>query len=581
MPWKSASGLPSGKAIDCPSYGYSSPSLLRSMFCPFPGSFLFLVGAGVLLVVAIPSIAALVHMTGGTKTAYPYLILLPVILAGFVFKVGGGLLAAVVAALFLGPGMPLDVENGTMQTTSNWLVRMGMYIVIGVFVGVLSGGYAYAQDRLLAREKIDDASGLISVVSVRKMMAGEDALSQLGYEPATAVAIEFEGFDAIVLAMGNNVGGQVLQRLGSALKDVVENKFLTTRISNATFGAVLPPGNEPIQDFISRCQKEFSRSIEVDGIPMTVLPRYGVCTALSDDLQRSVPFRRALVALRHAQHAGQNVVRFADIQDVNAQENLSLLSLFRRDLERGVCEVHYQPKQTLGTDKVFGAEALIRWRNEDLGNISPARFVPLVENTQLIADLTWFVVKRAVETAADWHQKDLDLKVAINLSTRNLEDRNLLEFLLSLPEKYDVPANRIEFEITESALMHDRASTGGALAKLRDVGFSLAIDDFGTGFSSLSYLKEMPVQWVKLDQSFVRDLPDNKASQEIAHTAASICHWLGFNIVAEGVETADAKRILLEYGFDAIQGYHLSKAMPQVEFEEWMLGRTNEVTIPT
>jgi len=527
----------------------------------------------VLIVVAITAIAGVVYVTGGTQYAYPYLILLPVIYAAAVFKLTGGVAAAVAAALALGPWMPLDADSGTMQEASNWLVRLGMYVLIAGFVALMAAAYDHNQKMAQFINRIDPVSGLISATAVRQLLAQHDSRKQLGYAPGKSLVIGFEGYDKIVLAMGMEVGDRVIRRLGNALNELAENKYLVTRLHGATFGMLLPANNDLTSRVISRIGRVVPRFMRIENVPMVILPRYGVSDIDAEELKTNGLFRRALVALDYSSEQGRRVTRFRDFQDEGSRDNLALLSMFRQDLNEGMLEVHFQPKMDLGSGRVVGAESLIRWNSAKLGAVSPGRFVPLVEKTMLIDDLTRFVVDQTMQSLRSWESTGMSVSVSINLSIRNLYNPRLVDGLLRLPAEYAVPARRIEFEITESALAGDLNTVTEVLHKLREAGYSLAMDDFGTGYSSLSYLKNMPFDWVKLDQSFVRDLPENQSSRGISLATVSMCKQLDLKVLAEGAETTEAISFLAEHGFDAVQGYHLARPMPASDFKLWLKNR--------
>ena len=548
----------------------SAPSLAMTMARPSLGGWWFWAASALATAVALVLVALLVYETGGTQYAYPYLILLPVIFAGSIFKVPGGILAAVAAALLLGPYMPLSVEEGIMQTTQNWLIRLGMYVLIGAFAGALASGLDWWHQRIAAEARIDSTSGLLARAAAEKIVSNAADAPVSGFSPTHAVAVGFDGYYNVVLALGIDVGNAAIRRLGQAITEFADDHTLVTRIHGATFCALVSDGVPDVTRFLERCSKEVPRAFRLDGIPMTLLPRFGIAALSAGDLGSGLPFRKALVALRTAQDDGRQFARFDESQDEYARDNLHLLSEFRADLEQGLCEVHFQPKLSLSSRRVFGVEALIRWNSPKRGPVSPGRFVPLIENTMLIDSLTRFVIDRSARTLADWRRNGLEIDIAINLSTRNLEDADLVAFLLSVPDEYGVPAAAIELEVTETALMRGIETVRDALQQLRTAGYTIAIDDFGTGYSSFGYLKELPVDWVKLDQSFVRDLPENTQSREISAATVAICKRLGYKVIAEGVETLEALQFLIEHGYDAVQGYHLARPMPANAVSSWV-----------
>lgn len=556
-----------------PAHWIASGSMFQTFLRPTLRGWLTWISTAVAIVVALLFCTTLVYQTGGTKYAYPYLILLPVILGAAVFKIPGGILTAGAAAMLLGPSMPIDVAAGSMQTTENWVVRLAIYLLIGGFAGALATALDHEHRRILALGRHDPLTGLVSPVSAGHLAASDDYRKRLGYSPSHAVAVGFDGHDRVVLALGMDVGNQVIRCLVGALAKAAGPSVLMTRMHGATFAMLLADGPGGVQRFILHCQQNLPSAINVGDVAVTMLPRFGVVRLQEEDRRRAMPFRKALVALRAAQDEARQIAFYHDELDADGRDNLSLLTDFRRDLEAGRCEVHFQPKVSLIEDRVMGAEALIRWNHADRGLIPPDRFVPVVENTTLIDQLTRFVIDRSVRALAEWRQNGLDLGVAINISVRNLEDETLVEFLTGVPRTYGVPAGSIELELTETAVMNHPELARRQLERLRDAGFTIAIDDFGTGYSSLGYLKELQVDWVKLDQSFVRDLPGNNASREITAATVAMCQRLDYKVIAEGVENGDTVGYLQDLGYDAAQGFHLAKPMPSDVFTAWLSGQ--------
>ena len=539
---------------------------------PTLGNRLFWVMGGMAIVLGLVMATVLVYQTGGTKLAYPYLILLPVIFAGAVFKVPGGLIAAAAAALALGPWMPLDVTTGTMQTTENWLVRMGMYLAIGGFSGALSTMLFAQQQQAIARERRDPVSGLIAPMVAERLRSGHDARETIGFEPAVAVVIAFEGLETVLRTMGIDASNRAIFRFGSVLTEAIGDRALVTRIHGSTFGILLPPGQRNFSLMVEGLKNSMPEAIEVDSYSIILMPRFGIGRIDERDRIYGQPFRKPLAALHLARTRGHRVARYNSSIDQQSRENLSLIGEFSEALKQKGLTVHFQPKVDMATGHVFAAEALVRWQSDARGFVPPGRFIPLIEHTTLIDPMTRFVAEQSVRMSAEWRARGLDIDVALNISPSLLRSRDFLSFMEQLPGRYGVPASTIEIEITETALMEDIVAMRRTLERLCAHGFLIAIDDYGTGYASLKYLKELPVNWVKLDQSFVRDLPGNEASCEISAATAAMCKRLNYKVIAEGVETSDSLEFLRTQGFDAVQGYHHAKPMPPEEFFDWASG---------
>jgi PAS domain S-box-containing protein len=266
------------------------------------------------------------------------------------------------------------------------------------------------------------------------------------------------------------------------------------------------------------------------------------------------------------------VLSFADITtrrafDSDAERQAAEL---RAAVAGGELVVHYQPKVELASGAVVGLEALVRWQHPKRGLVFPDEFIPLAERTGVIADLTAFVLEEAVAQHARWLSTGLDLPVAVNLSVDSLTDPGFPDRLEGLCRRYGVAPRALELEVTESGVMAEPTLAIVVLTALAAKGFALAIDDFGTGFSSLAYLRDLPVSWVKVDKSFVMDLAHNDPDAHIVRGIVDLVHGLGKRVVAEGVETADGLAFLLGVGCDVGQGYYWSRPLPASDLTLWL-----------
>jgi EAL domain-containing protein (putative c-di-GMP-specific phosphodiesterase class I) len=250
-----------------------------------------------------------------------------------------------------------------------------------------------------------------------------------------------------------------------------------------------------------------------------------------------------------------------------ARDRLQLEKDLQRALERGgELSLHYQPILNLATGQLSGIEALARWRHPQLGPISPLRFVKLAEETRQIGDLGRWVLKRACADAVGWPSH---VGVAVNVSPRQLAEGQFDQLLLRTLSRHHLQPRDLLLEITEGVFAEGEAAHA-ALAAIARIGVRLAIDDFGTGYSSLSYLRKFPIDAVKIDRSFITDIPGNESAAKLVETIVRMGQGLNKQVIAEGVETAQQARFLREIGCDSIQGYHVARPMPAERFAEWM-----------
>jgi EAL domain-containing protein (putative c-di-GMP-specific phosphodiesterase class I) len=257
--------------------------------------------------------------------------------------------------------------------------------------------------------------------------------------------------------------------------------------------------------------------------------------------------------------------------DVHSTRLLALESGLRRAIERDELALHYQPKVDVHTGLVSGVEALVRWKHPDLGLVPPAHFIPLAEETGLIIPLSKWVLREACAQSMAWHRQGLPpVRIAVNLSARQFIDDNLPEQTAKTLQETGMDPALLEFEITESMMMYNTDKTIEVLSAFRKMGIRIAIDDFGIGYSSLSHLKEFPIDIIKMDRSFVKDIPADQADAAIADAIIAMGKRLGIRVVAEGVETHAQLVFLRERGCDEIQGYYFSKPLPAGEFASYL-----------
>jgi len=246
----------------------------------------------------------------------------------------------------------------------------------------------------------------------------------------------------------------------------------------------------------------------------------------------------------------------------------------RRALERGEFVLHFPPQVSLPNGKLIGAEVLVRWQHPGQGLIPPNQFIPLAEETGLIVPIGEWVLLEACLQWARWRDAGLaPISLAVNISPRQFRQQDLVKVVQSILEETGVPATALELELTEGALMHQGEAAENTLHDLKRLGVALAIDDFGTGYSSLAYLKRFPLDQLKIDQSFVRDIALDTSDRELVSTIIAMARKLRLKVLAEGVESAEQHAYLVEQGCDAYQGYLYSRPLPAAAFEELLAGR--------
>ena len=257
-------------------------------------------------------------------------------------------------------------------------------------------------------------------------------------------------------------------------------------------------------------------------------------------------------------------------RDLAHRRQITLIRDLRHAPNQGQLLLHYQPKLDIRQGHVRQAEALLRWQHPQFGMVSPAEFIPLAERSGSIQLLTQWVIEEGIRQLCEWNQRGLYLQLSLNISADDLLGDELAHRVSALLRRYGLPAEQLVFEITESAVMREPEKALKVLHLLRDCGISLSVDDFGTGYSSLAHLKRLPVQELKIDQSFVRNLDETSEDAVIVRSTIEMSHNLGLKVVAEGVEYAHSLRLLERWQCDTAQGYLISRPLGAEAFEAWV-----------
>lgn len=374
--------------------------------------------------------------------------------------------------------------------------------------------------------------------------------------------------------LGHEVGDDVLREVAHRFGLTLTDRAFIGRIGGDEFTVVLPAVSNTIviDDISQKLVETLKAPIHAQGVAIDVGLSIGI--ALWPDHAGDAPelLRHADVAMYVAKRQGSAYEYYDPEHDQHTVRRLSMLSELRGAISRNEINLFYQPQVNLQTGRSESAEALLRWQHGVLGNVSPAEFVPLAEATDLIQPLTDWTLRRALSDLQEWRKRGLELRVAVNVSARVLQDAGFPGRLKQLLEIYAVESALLELEITESAMMIDPDRAQRIVRDLLALGVTISIDDYGTGFSSLGYLRDLHVHALKLDQSFVIDLEKHEQNRVIVESTVRMAHALGLQVVAEGVETERESEYLKSIGYDFGQGYWFARPMPAAECFDWVAG---------
>lgn len=422
-----------------------------------------------------------------------------------------------------------------------------------------------------SREKIHRMAFYDSLTSLpNRALFGERlehflATSSPDRRRAGVMMIDLDHFKTINDTMGHPIGDQLLCQAAGRLQDSVRHADTVARISGDEFAILLPDVLEKpdLADIAQKMLDAFNAPFLLDGTELFVSCSIGIALHPDDSTDADDLVKYADSAMYSAKRQERGSFQFYSKElTAGAQERLMLGSELRRAIERGALELHYQPKVLLDDGKVIGSEALLRWRHEQFGMVSPVQFIPVAEETGLIVELGRWVLREACQTAAELNAAGRPPhKVAINLSSKQFQRADLVETVAAILGETACRPEWIELEITESLLLGDKNETLEALCEFRSMGISIAIDDFGTGYSALSYLARYPIDTLKIDRSFISS--SDKRCAELVKAILSIARCLGQSVVAEGIETAEQASFLLANGCPAAQGFLYSRPVPK------------------
>jgi diguanylate cyclase (GGDEF)-like protein len=382
---------------------------------------------------------------------------------------------------------------------------------------------------------------------------------------AAVLLLDLDHFKEVNDALGHDLGDELLRAVGDRLQALCDGETVA-RLGGDEFALLVPhSSSEAAAALAARIHETLDRPFEIGGVPLEIGASVGIAVAGEHGDGAEALLRHADVAMYAAKTAQSGTAVYDPAEDTNDAERLALAGELRRAIEEQQLTVYYQPKAELATGEIVGVEALVRWIHPERGFIPPDAFVSLAERTGLVKPLSRFVVRSAVEQCAAWAAEGLDLHVAVNLTIPDLLDLDLPDRIASLLAETGVPASKLELEVTESTILADPFRVGHVIDRLRAQGVGFAIDDFGTGYSSLAYLKQLPVQTLKIDRSFVGDMLESGSDAAIVRSTIDLAQNLGLRIVAEGVETEATWDALRAQGCTLAQGYLISKPLPAAQ----------------
>jgi diguanylate cyclase (GGDEF)-like protein len=439
------------------------------------------------------------------------------------------------------------------------LVLVVLYVLLVPLLMQVSRRLRRQVDRIQHQAYHDELTGLANRLYYRERAT--TLIGQLSADESLAVLIvDLDRFKEINDTLGHQAGDALLFQLAGRLRDELGPEVMLARLGGDEFGLIAAPANRAeALDLGGRINAAMRESFVIGGVPVGVEASVGIAVSPDHGGDVDALMARADIAMYQAKARHSGAVVYEEAFDESKQIQVGLLGELRRALDEHEIVLRYQPKVDLTTSEIVGVETLVRWQHPERGLITPDAFLPYAEKTGVNRSLTRYVLEAALEQSRKWEKQGLDLTVAVNLTMFDLLDPGLAEEVAALLVQWGVEARHLELEITESEIMSDVGQVRTTLERLREQGVRIAIDDFGSGYSSLAYLKTLPVDTLKIDKSFVLGMSDDPRDAAIVRTAIALAHTLDLEVVAEGVETAAIRDKLREARCNVGQGFHFGR----------------------
>ena len=435
-----------------------------------------------------------------------------------------------------------------------------------LLVAIIRMGFAFRQLQTLAESKrearTDELTGLPNRRHFYQLLRA--ALANTDRHELAVLMIDLDRFKEINDSLGHHVGDEVLRQLGPRLAKVVDGTGTVARLGGDEFGLLVSPLGDASQAtrIAELVCDDLRRSFTLDTISLHVDASIGIAIAPDHGDAADTLLQRADIAMYEAKRSHQPWQVYSSFRDRHTRERLELMEDVRNAIERNELILYYQPKLDMATRAITGVEALVRWQHRQRGLLTPDRFLDLFEQSGLIGPLAITVLNLALAQQTHWAKDDVDLTMAVNLSASNLADEQLPEKIFEVFDRWDADPGKVVLEITEDSLMVDAQQSLEVLQRLHAQGVQLSVDDYGTGFSSLAYLRDLPVNELKLDRAFLAAADTDSRAVAIIRSTVDLAHSLDMRIVAEGVETDANLALIAELGCDAAQGYLLGRPAP-------------------
>lgn len=514
-----------------------------------------------LVLLSVPLIALMIYFTGGIKYSYSHLMYIPLVLVGSFFGKRFGIFVAIIAGLLLGPIMPLDTITGEQQVTINWIFRMCIFCVITILSGFATEFYKRDNEIIKRMSCVNQQTGIPNINSLPRQPY------HYNKDTHCVITVYINNYHNLIDYFGIDVYNTLMYKVYLKLKEELTDE---AKIIQSDSNRIWICDNyTTFEEKIKLLHDLLIIPYSIDGINLYLEYSLGFAKPKAcNHSNMAENFQYSDMAARYAQ---KNNLRYYVFNEALLKNlgDFELVSSFTKAVEEGQLKLVYQPKFDIETRLPIGLEALIRWHHPKKGLIMPDQFIPLIEETQLIHLLTKFVITEAVKKIEEFNKEGLNIVISVNVSGKNLYDDTFFDKVMKLVNESNIKPNQLEIEITESVLITNPEASTILLNKFSENGFNLSLDDFGKGYSSLAYLCQFNISYLKIDKFFTQSIDKSNKVLNIVKSIIAMAHTIGAKVIAEGVEDEEILNLALKLGCEFAQGFYFARPINDEDIIEW------------
>lgn len=521
-----------------------------------------------ILILMVFSISGLVYISGGT-TSFVHLMYIPIVLSVFIFNIKIGIIYAMIAGLLLGPYMPLSVKEGIQQETISWVFRIIVFVFIAIYTGGLFKYIKAIHNLEIKKFYYDIITGFPNANKFKEDVT--KLINEKKFKYISFVIFEFKNKEMINQYVNYEIGHKTYNSLLKSAHDFFET-YPIYSVDTKMFVLVLPGSRHT--EALARTEeffKKIKKPVYIDGLPVSIVLKAGIVNYPKHSTGTDDIVLKLGQSLSQALISQKNIIVYDQVLQSNRTKYYYTLVSLYHSLQNDLFTLHYQPKIHLATNKLIGVEALLRFQDDNLQDMSVQRLITIAEEVGFINEITKWVIRKVLTQIQLWKEDGIEINVSINLSPQDF-NQSICDYALNSLESQGIEPSRLEFELTERTIIEDEVTVLQELTRLKEKGIKLSLDDYGTGHNSLNYLVKSAFcfDYIKIDKAFINDITKKKNKLLIGGIIET-AHVRGLKVIAEGVESQDQLEALKEINCDYGQGYLFGRPMPPEELVQLLV----------